>query len=292
MLQVIMNKSVALFIASLLTLMSYGQNFNTYWYNNEAEISSYELVQARYGEMHKGKAVLIFVTEPFSPTRLVKPNKQSNQDISVLKLNAYKNFNTGIYPYNILTSTYLPVNDPKQCLKVVSNMQEWCGISYTEIKRKEATIIDHHSYFDQVSFQDKLFNKNLILENEIWNKLRIDPNQIKTGRVKMLPSVSFLNLMGISYKPYDCIITKDQQGDSFSLELYYPELDRTLSISVEQSFPYKILGWEESYKNFGHVGKKGEKLTTSATLLKTIKSDYWNKYKVKDLHLRKELGLE
>ena len=33
-----------------------------YWYAGEAEITSYELNQARYGEIHKGKAVTVFVT--------------------------------------------------------------------------------------------------------------------------------------------------------------------------------------------------------------------------------------
>ena len=43
-----------------------------YWYNNEAEISSYSLVQARYGEIREGKAVLIYVTETFSNKTFAK----------------------------------------------------------------------------------------------------------------------------------------------------------------------------------------------------------------------------
>ena len=39
--------------------------FGDYWYQGEAEITSYELEQARYGSMHDGEAVLIFVTERF-----------------------------------------------------------------------------------------------------------------------------------------------------------------------------------------------------------------------------------
>ena len=43
--------------------------FNDYWYRGEAELNSYTLEQARYGEIHKGEAVLVFVTEvlPWSP---------------------------------------------------------------------------------------------------------------------------------------------------------------------------------------------------------------------------------
>ncbi len=41
------------------------QSFNSYWYKGTAEITSYQLSQVRYGEVHKGTAVHIFVTENF-----------------------------------------------------------------------------------------------------------------------------------------------------------------------------------------------------------------------------------
>jgi hypothetical protein len=41
-------------------------DFEKYWFNGEAELSSFQLTQARYGELREGKAVMIFVTEPFS----------------------------------------------------------------------------------------------------------------------------------------------------------------------------------------------------------------------------------
>ncbi|MEQ8572775.1 MAG: hypothetical protein RIB63_01840, partial [Fulvivirga sp.] len=42
------------------------------WYAGKAELVSYNLKQSRYGEVHDGKAVLIFVTEPFSKKKQVK----------------------------------------------------------------------------------------------------------------------------------------------------------------------------------------------------------------------------
>jgi hypothetical protein len=40
--------------------------FNEYWYQGKAEITSYDLQQARYGENREGSAVLVFVSEDFS----------------------------------------------------------------------------------------------------------------------------------------------------------------------------------------------------------------------------------
>jgi len=46
------------------TLETYTRDqFQDYWYNHGAEISRFELRQMRYGEIHDGDAVLVFVTE-------------------------------------------------------------------------------------------------------------------------------------------------------------------------------------------------------------------------------------
>ena len=52
--------------------VAYSQAFRDYWYDGKAEITSYALQQARYGELHTGEAVLVFVTEPFSKSKQVK----------------------------------------------------------------------------------------------------------------------------------------------------------------------------------------------------------------------------
>ncbi|GAL73363.1 hypothetical protein [Jejuia pallidilutea] len=113
------------------------QQFKDYWYAGTAEISSYELNQARYGENREGTAVLIYVTEDFLPEIQVKANNQNTTNIPILKLNATKNFNTGIYPYSIMQSTFYPVANNQHALKVSSSMQEWCGQMYAQLNNKE-----------------------------------------------------------------------------------------------------------------------------------------------------------
>ena len=48
------------------------QEFSDYWYAGKAELTSYHLTQSRYGGLHDGDAVLIFVTEDFSKDKQVK----------------------------------------------------------------------------------------------------------------------------------------------------------------------------------------------------------------------------
>ncbi len=81
--------------------------FDSYWYQGKAELTRYALRQARYGETHDGEVVLIFVTEDFLPKLQVKHEAGDAADaISVLKLNAYRRFYTGIYPYTVMTSSF------------------------------------------------------------------------------------------------------------------------------------------------------------------------------------------
>jgi hypothetical protein len=258
--------------------------FNNYWYKGEAEISSYELEQARYGEIRKGKAVLIYVTEDFLPNKQVKADGQSSKNTSVLKLNATKNFNTGIYPYSIMQSTFYPVSNNQHAIKVSSSMQEWCGHVYTQLNNREQFEIDSHSYFE--SDADKEFSLDkAILENELWTKLRINPKSLPTGALQIIPSFEYLKL---HHKPLKSYKAKATLTDS-NYTISYPELNRTLTIHFNTKFPFDILSWEESFKN--GFGSNAKILTTTATRLKTIKSAYWNKKYNKDEALRETLQL-
>ena len=107
-------------------------DLKNYWFDGTAEISSFKLVQSRYGEAREGEAILIFVTEDFLTNEQVKANQKSEKSKAVLKLNRTKNFVTGIYPYYIMNSsfTYLEEKDP--LAKITTSIQEWCGQAYIQ----------------------------------------------------------------------------------------------------------------------------------------------------------------
>ena len=93
------------------------QDFWKHWGDGRAELNGYRLVQPRYGSPRAGTAVYVFVTEDFSDALRVKadPGKHSAGDVfPVMKLNAVRDFQTGIYDYNVMTSTFLRIADFKQ----------------------------------------------------------------------------------------------------------------------------------------------------------------------------------
>lgn len=260
------------------------QEFKDYWYAGAAEISSYQLEQARYGEIRKGKAVLIFVTEDFLPDAQVKADNQNNSNIPVLKLNATKNFNTGIYPYSIMQSVFYPVSNNKHAIKVSSSIQEWCGHVYTQLNNQERFEIISHSYFEGEADKNFALDKT-ILENELWTQLRLDPKSLPTGNLEIIPSFEYTRMRHIPVKAYKAI-TSLTPG-SYTIE--YPELNRSLIINFSPNFPYNILSWEESFKS--GFGENAKVLTTKSTKLKTIKSPYWSKNSNKYETLRDTLKL-
>lgn len=260
------------------------ESFKQYWYAGEAELSSYKLEQARYGELRNGTAVLVYVTEDFLPDAQVKADNYDKANTSVLKLNATKNFNTGVYPYSIMQSTFYPVSNNSHAIKVSCSVQEWCGHVYSQLNNRDQFEIKGHSYFASEGDQDITLDKD-ILENELWTQLRIDPESLPTGNLSIIPSFEFIRLKHIPLKAYKA--NASLKAGKYTIT--YPDLGRTLSITFNTEFPFEISGWEETYRD--GYGVNAKTLTTKATKLKTIKSPYWSKNSNADEVLRETLQL-
>lgn len=259
--------------------------FKAYWFANEAEITAYKLEQARYGEIREGNAVLVFVTEQFLSEEQVKADRSSSENIPVLKLNATKNFNTGIYPYSIMQSVFYPLANNQHALKISCSVQEWCGHMYSQLNNRSDFEVVSHSYFEGEA--DENFNlTKAILENELWTQLRINPKSLPIGNIEIIPSLEFLRLKHVPFKAYPA--SAELLEGTYTLN--YPDLNRSLSINFNPQFPFDIISWEETF--ISGYGENTKPLTTKATKINTIKSDYWTKTKNDDSSFRESLGLD
>ncbi len=274
------------------------KDFNGYWYAGDAEITSYELSQARYGEIHKGEAVMVFVTEPFSKFKQVKLDNwrdESEDNVSVLKLNLTKKFLTGIYPYSMMMSTFTPVSADKypDLFKITTSSQEWCGHTFMQVNLEDENYrLRGFSYFESEGDVD-LQVTNTLTEDELWTRIRLNPETLPLGKVEILPGTFYLRLRHQEIKIKEAKASiRELDASEFSNEahkLYTLEYDnRKLDVYFDSNFPHTILGWEETYlSGFG----KPEQLTTTAKRINTIKSAYWGQNSNKDRVIRKELGL-
>lgn len=268
--------------------------FNKYWYQGKAEISSYQLKQARYGAIREGSAVLVFVTEPFSKSKQVKLNTTDRNEedvVKILKLNLVKKFTTGIYDYSILQSIFTPIDikNYDHSIKVTTSLQEWCGHTYTQINlQKYKYKIALNSYFETEGDQEYQVELAM-LEDEIWNLIRIAPNTLPTGEIQVIPNTATARLRHTSLGVEEAIAKLSQHERDQKLMTYHIHFllsQRNLKIHYHKKFPHEIEGWQETYID------NGKELSTTASRTKTILSDYWNKYQVKDESIRNELGLD
>ena len=273
------------------------KTFGDYWYQGKAEITSYEMEQARYGEIRKGHAVLIFVTEDFSKSKQVKldnPQKDPEDAVKILKLNFVRKFITGIYPYSIMTSVFTPVelSSHPNTLKLSFSSQEWCGNVHTQANHKKNRYeFNSYSYFE--SEGDAKFElEDAILEDELWTRIRISPDRLPVGNIKIIPSLLSSRLKHFELKvenAFDEKVVIDKKRDLVSYRVNYKNLDRKIQINFVNRFPYEIVEWSEEYKS--GFGTNPKLLKTKGVKIKTLIIDYWNKNDIEDEDLRKVLGI-
>ncbi len=269
--------------------------FGSYWYQGKAELTRYRLEQARYGEIRKGDAVLIFVTEDFLAKTQVKHEygKPTEPVVKVLKLNANRRFFTGIYPYSTLTSVFTPVEAIDQhSLKLSNSVQEWCGHVYAQLNLRDGHYeLDSHSYFQKEADQ-RMQLPAAWTEDELWTKLRLNPALLPIGEIKILPSLLYLRLRHKPFELQKAVATLNDYSDPAlspaplkAYELVYQTVKRELKIVFEAEFPYKIVMWEEK------VPGAKDWLVTRGIKTHELFLDYWNKNSEADSVYRKELGL-
>ncbi len=268
------------------------KEFSGFWYQGQAELTRYELKQERYGEVHQGDAVLIFVTEDFLDDKQVKyefgPRGENVK--SILKLNATRKFFTGVYPYSIMTSVFTPVEAGKGTYKVATSSQEWCGHTFMQLNQRQDGIDGRfYSYF-QAEGDQQFKLPNALMEDEIWTKLRLDPAALPTGSIELVPALHYLRLRhkdaGVLKANAELRTLRDAAISSKELIEYsvrYKDISRSLKIVAENEFPFTILGWEEVSSNSG--------LITRAAKTNSLMLDYWSRHSVSDSTYRTQLGL-
>jgi len=265
-------------------------SFAAYWYGGLAELTGYRLTQARYGALREGTATLIYVTEPFSRRRHVKVDdidRAGDDAVTVLKVNATREFVTGIYPYSMMTSVFTPVNVGDRTLKVTTSSQEWCGHTYTQLNRaSRGWRLRAFSYFESEADRS-LAIADVWLEDEVWTAIRLDPASLPIGGVRMLPSTIYQRLSHTPFEPQEAIGRLDADttaGDLRGYTVEYPSLGRTLSIRFRGDFPHEVEGWEETYLD------GGEMLTTRAVATGRQRLAYWELNRPGDEVWRDSLG--
>ena len=187
----------------------------------------------------------------------------------------------------MLQTTLQPLNNTNDSLpraiKTSTSIQEWCGHAF-EQWNQNADGWDQQifSYFQSTGDREQQFT-TVWLEDELWTRIRIDPQQLPTGKFDIVASSLYRRFSHQAATPLPAVArwTAVDGADELIYVLYYPTIDRTLQIRIANTFPYHVKGWMDQ------VGEQ----TTTTTHRATIYSPYWQFNRPDDRQLRIQLGL-
>ena len=198
--------------------------FGDEWFQGKALVSSYQLEQVRYGQVHPGEAVMIFVTEDFSRKKQVKidrPDQAGNDGVKILKMNATRSFNTGFYEYHTMISAFTPINVAKnpQTMKLTMSSQDWCGQSFQQYNLDDTDYrVRSFSYFESEGDTDEKIDGEM-LEDELWNRIKLGPTLLPSGKIRMIPSALYQRFAHISTEVYEAKASLESDGEK-SIQVY------------------------------------------------------------------------
>ena len=248
----------------------FGDPFWRFWGDGKGELAGYDLVFPRYGELRKGVAVTIFVTETFSNSLRVKsdPGKHPKSDeFPVMKLNLVRDFPTGIYDYNLMTSAFValePVNGRPagSATKVAFSSQEWCGLVFEHLLFDSAKArFVSHSYFDGEADQ----NRTIAVPNDalsldclpLWARGFAAP-AIGAGESRVVTTIGSLVTTRLAHRPL-ALGRATLARDSGTRRMRVPagefQVERctatiadgpTWTFWVETAAPHRLVQWESS----------------------------------------------
>lgn len=256
------------------------------WGDGKGELAAYDLVMPRYGELRKGVAVSIFVTEPFSSSARVKadPGKHSAGDeFQVMKLNLMRDFPTGVYDYNLMTSTFVALQPfaggaAGDSAKVSFSSQEWCGQVYSQVLFEPTGVREElHSYFDGEADRRATIPRPAggMTEDALmmWARGLAAPflQSGKSVKVPVLRSLAVSRLQHVPLAWQDAQLTRGDKttnlsvpAGSFEVETHTAKLadGRLWTFDVEAAAPRRLIRWTCS------DGESGQ-------LLGSERMEYW-----------------
>lgn len=274
--------------------VSHPEQFAEYWYSGEGELSTYNIEQMRYGETRAGQVTLVYVSEKFLPEEQVKREFGEKEGVTILKLNKINRFVTGIYDYSIMTSVFTPIKfrEYPATLKVTCSSQDWCGQSFSQYNLRNKNLeYQQNSYFQKEGDLQKQIEATYT-EDDVWTRIRIEPQMLPLGEIEMIPSMEYLRLKHKEFRPYkaetNLVLQVNADQEEFYLySIEYPNLQRKLTLKCEASFPFKILSWEEKW----NIDNPSELEITSAEIKETIQLPYWELNGSENSNYRDSLNL-
>lgn len=250
-------------------------SFYAAWSDGRGEVSSYEIVEERYGAPRAGTAVLVFAAEELSRHTHVKVESDRvpvSDRMYVIKLNHLRRFSTGIYDYATMTTVFSVAGShlghhPFQAVRTVHSTQEWCGQVFHRLDlESDGWHEELRSYFESEADGNRVHPaQGTDLEDNLWIWIReLGGPVLAPGasvRLELYPALWELRK---SHTPFAAVSVEVRKGTARpyvladgSEVLAHPWSwtigGRALTVYVEVEGARRILGWEDSRGGWGRL---------------------------------------
>ncbi len=260
--------------------------FWSHWGDGMAEVAGYDLSYPRYGEIRPGVAVTIFVTETFSDSARVKadPGKHPPLDeFPVMKMNLIRDFQTGIYDYNTMLSSFVSLaatggKPAGSATKLTFSSQEWCGHVWQQVLfGQRSARFTMHSYFDgeadrqrEIPYPEEGVSEDALM---LWARGMARP-ALQPGESRTVQTLLAMQESRESHRQPAWLRTTLSRSEvsqtvtapagGLEVEVWTAQREDGVkrTFFVEKAFPHRIVRWETS------TGERAE-------LLGAARLKYW-----------------
>jgi hypothetical protein len=284
------------------------QDFDAHWHDGRAELDGYRLTIERYGHPRVGRAVAIYVTEPFSRAKHVKLDDAAAHPedvVDVLKLNLVRSFQTGIYDYHTMVSLFVRSQDFAP-VKVAFTSAEWCGQVYEEAIFGEARMETRiSSYFEGESSSGEVaVPAGGIEEDNLFILLRgLRGGFMKPGEKRTVPFLASPFYRRLAHRPLawgpasiECLPVAETvrvPAGTFVTTAFVvrPGDGREGRFDIERAAPHRVVRW--AWTAIAPADGRGHSVggTDRGELTGTTRTQYWNRHDPGDEKDLRALGL-
>lgn len=224
--------------------------FNIYW-KNKIEQTTYQKI----GDGDSTEAVLSYQIRDFSTQNWeIAQDQQSANTLPVLCFDFQKN-GRGATQIASNLSVFSATDTKLFPHSLKARFNEKNASKQTSL---QANLVDFSYQFTDNSSKHYQLERTW-LEDEIWTRLRQNPEQLPTGDFKMIPSLG--NGLGQNLSPEEATAQIDTLISDSSFvgknhkvySLNFPKQKKTLAIVYKNLPPFQIIGWKESTEKNGKI---------------------------------------
>jgi hypothetical protein len=231
--------------------------FQKYWKTQGIESTKFILTQ---DSSTIGEATLSYTLKDFG-------KDLPNGAIPSLSSNFFQKIVQENYNYSENSSAITPLNTPlyAHALSVISSAQSNDGTDFLSFQPepKSYLFVGRNSIETEKEIHKVTEKGNL--EDEIWTKIRMNPDALPQGEIEMIPSLGYWNKIHKSPSAQEVKAEFKGVENSPKLRIYtldYPELKRKLEVTFGINPPYHIFKFEETIA--------GKKITANSKFITNL----------------------